>query len=132
EVNPLAPDDWDYFALDDVSYRGRRVSILWDRTGRRYGRGARLQILADGKKIASAEKLQRLTAPLPPAGAAEKVAPVVNYAVNNDGGRHPLAVASYSNDKMPLKHVNDGNYWYHRSPPNRWTCEGTKNAQDWC
>ena len=26
EVHPLAPDDWDYFALDDVAYRGRRIA----------------------------------------------------------------------------------------------------------
>ena len=26
------PDGWDYFALDDVRYRGHDVSILWDRT----------------------------------------------------------------------------------------------------
>lgn len=25
DVNPLAPDDWEYFALDDVPYRGHRV-----------------------------------------------------------------------------------------------------------
>ncbi|HZT81639.1 MAG TPA: glycosyl hydrolase family 65 protein, partial [Gemmataceae bacterium] len=64
EVNPLAPADWDYFALDDVPYRGRRVSIAWDRTGKRYGLGKGLHVLADGKQIASAGKLQRLTAEL--------------------------------------------------------------------
>jgi hypothetical protein len=130
EVNPLAPDDWDYFALDDVSYRGRRVSILWDKTGKRYGRGAGLQILAGGKKIASAEKLQRLTAKLPPRDRVEYFS-VVNYAVNNDGRYYPHVRASYSSPKAPVHNVNDGNYWYHPSPPNRWTCEGTKNARDW-
>jgi len=132
EVNPLAPDNWDYFALDDVSYRGRRVSILWDRTGQRYGRGTGLQVLVDGKKIASAATLGRLTAPLPPPGSGEKATPFVNYAVNNDGRYYPHVLASYSNPKAPLHNANDGNYWYHASPPNRWTCEGTKNAQDWC
>src|SRR5439155_222911 len=27
--------------------------------------------------------------------------------------------------------ATDGNYWYHRDPPNRWTCEGSPNASDW-
>jgi hypothetical protein len=26
--------------------------------------------------------------------------------------------------------VNDGNYWYHLQPPNRWTCSGSTNQTD--
>src|SRR5207237_6127446 len=36
EIQPLAPQSWDYFAVDDLSYRGRRVSIIWDKSGERY------------------------------------------------------------------------------------------------
>src|SRR5262249_37615901 len=64
EVDPLAPDDWDYFALDDVPYRGHRVAVVWDRRGKRYGLGAGLHVLVDGKKLASAPALRRLTAEL--------------------------------------------------------------------
>src|SRR5205085_5876403 len=78
-----------------------------------------------------AAKLQRLTAKLPPRDRVEYLAPV-NYAVNNEGRRYPQAIASYSHPKAPVQKINDGNYWYHASPPNRWTCEGTKNAEDWC
>ena len=53
---PLAPTDWTYFALDDLPYAGRQISVLWDKTGRRYGLGAGLHILADGKKIASSSE----------------------------------------------------------------------------
>ncbi len=68
EVNPLVPDGaWDYFCLDRVRYRGRLLTILFDRTGERYHRGAGLRILADGREIAHADGLQRVTAPLPPA-----------------------------------------------------------------
>src|SRR5262249_9067326 len=90
EINPLAPEGWDYFALDDVAYHGHRLSVLWDKTGKRYGHGAGLHILADGKKLASAAKLGKLTAKLPPlpeAGPSEPFA--VNYAVNNDGRYYP-------------------------------------------
>ena len=131
EVNPLAPADWDYFALEDVTYHNRQLAILWDKTGNRYGKGAGLHILADGRVIASAEKLGRLTAKLP-RPLPTLYLPQVNYAVNNEGRYSPRAIASYTNPKTPLHTINDGNYWYHRAPPNRWTCEGTKNAQDWC
>ncbi|MDW7979498.1 MAG: trehalase family glycosidase, partial [Verrucomicrobiales bacterium] len=58
EVWPLLTDDtWDWFCLDGVKYHGRLLTILWDRTGSRYGRGAGLQVLADGKQIVRSDRL---------------------------------------------------------------------------
>src|SRR5262249_49328224 len=37
EVDPLAPPDWPYFALEDVPYHDGTLSIYWDRDGTRYG-----------------------------------------------------------------------------------------------
>ncbi|MFU8892911.1 MAG: MGH1-like glycoside hydrolase domain-containing protein [Luteolibacter sp.] len=66
EVNPLVPDGtWDYFCLDQVPYRGHLLTILYDRTGKRYGKGMGLRILIDGREISSAPRLQRILAPLP-------------------------------------------------------------------
>lgn len=65
EVNPLVPEGaWDYFCLDQVAYHGRMLTILYDKTGRRYGRGAGLRVLADGHEIASSPTLARLVVPL--------------------------------------------------------------------
>ena len=66
EIKPLAPDSWDYFCLDDVLYHGRHLTIVYDKTGKHYGRGVGLQILADGEAIAHAAKLEPLTGKLPP------------------------------------------------------------------
>ena len=66
EVNPLVPEDaLDYFCLDNVSYHGHNLTILWDKTGQRYGRRKGLHILADGKEIAYSEKLTKITSSLP-------------------------------------------------------------------
>ena len=66
EVNPLVPADrWDYFCLDQVRYHGRTVTVLYDKTGERYGRGKGLQVLANGRRIAGSETLQRVTATFP-------------------------------------------------------------------
>ena len=66
EVNPLVPEDaLDYFCLDNVSYHGHNLTILWDKTGQRYGRRKGLHILADGKEIAYSEKLTKITGGLP-------------------------------------------------------------------
>lgn len=132
EVEPLAPDDWDYFALDDVSYRGRDVSVVWDKTGERYGLGKGLRIFADGREIGSSPTLGRLVAALPPARnrSARRTEPI-NVAVNNDGGYFPRISASFTATDTAAGKAIDGNYWYHLSPPNRWTAQGSPNERDW-
>jgi hypothetical protein len=132
EVDPLAPPDWDWFAVDDVPYHGHLLAILWDRDGDHFHRGSGFQILADGKKIAASQGLGRLAAKLPHAPSTTKSrSRVVNFAVNNDTNTFPRLAASYTNSLTPLAKINDGNYWYHQRPPNRWTTEGSTNSAEW-
>jgi hypothetical protein len=145
EIDPLAPADWNYFALDDVPYHGRKVSIVWDKDGKRYGKGAGLRVIVDEKEIATLNHLGKITAKLPewkergpssPPGETSVRAdlPVrapMNFAVNNDGNYFPRVTASFTDPKTPLHKVNDGDYWYTLHPPNRWTTAGSTNAQDW-
>ncbi len=130
-VDPLAPAEWDYFAIDDVPYRGHRLAIVWDRTGARYALGAGLHILADGKSIASSPTLGKLFVKLPVATQNPAPATVrMNYAINNDGDYFPRLSASFVAQGTSLSKINDGNYWYHKDPPNRWTSAGSPNAMD--
>ena len=131
EIDPLAPQDWPWFALDDLPYRGHRVSVLWDRDGSRYGRGAGLHVLVDGRNVASSDRLAPLQARLPASRPVVPGKPSVNFLVNNDGDYFPRLTASFSHERAPLEKVNDGNYWYHLHPPNRWTTEGSPNTTDW-
>lgn len=63
EVNPLLPETaWDWFCLDNVLYHGRIVTILWDKTGKHFGRGSGLRLLLDGRKVARSARLARLAA----------------------------------------------------------------------
>jgi hypothetical protein len=130
EVNPLIPDDWPYFALEDVEYHGHRIAIVWDRDGSRYGRGAGLSVFADGRRVAHAPTIQRLETPLERRSPAPLPAPMRNLAVNNGRGAYPVVTASYSAPENPTSYLIDGNYWYHESPPNRWTARGSANTQD--
>ena len=85
EVNPLLPDgDWEYFCLDRVPYHGRTITILYDTSGQKYGKGKGLRIFIDGKEAASAEKLQRLIVELP-AKAAPATAMATAAASTNAG-----------------------------------------------
>jgi len=66
EVRPLVPPNtWDWFCLDRVLYHGRMLTVLWDRTGQRYGRGQGLRVLIDGVEIAHRDSLGRITGELP-------------------------------------------------------------------
>lgn len=66
EISPLLPEDsWNYFCLDGVNYHGRVLTILWDKDGAKYHRGAGLVVLADGKEVAQSQKLAKLTGKLP-------------------------------------------------------------------
>ncbi len=61
-MNPLLPErKWDWFCLDRVRYHGRLLTIVWDRTGARFGKGAGLRVFADGIPIAQSERLERVT-----------------------------------------------------------------------
>ncbi len=66
EVDPLLEENiWDWFCLDRVPYHGRSLSVVWDRTGRKFGRGAGFALYCDGRRIARAPHLGRLVARLP-------------------------------------------------------------------
>jgi Mannosylglycerate hydrolase MGH1-like glycoside hydrolase domain/Glycosyl hydrolase family 65, C-terminal domain len=65
-VHPFIPAGlWDYFALDGLPYHGHVLTIMYDRDGTRYHRGAGLQVFCDGEPIAHAGKLQELRVELP-------------------------------------------------------------------
>ena len=61
-VNPLLPDGaWQYFCLDNISYHGHTLTIVWDKDGQRYHLGCGLQIMVDGKSVARRDALGLLT-----------------------------------------------------------------------
>ena len=120
EIDPLAPAEWDYFALDDVPYRGHRLAVLWDSTGTRYGRGAGLHVLADGKEIASSPTLGKLTVKLPPTPERRRRPPNprsrMNYAVNNDGDYFPRLTASFVAPGTSLSKLQRRQLLVHQGP----------------
>jgi len=66
EIAPLLPaDTWDWFCLDDILYHNHTLTILWDRDGKKFSRGSGLTVLVDGKTIAHAGQLSRVSGRLP-------------------------------------------------------------------
>ncbi len=61
EINPLVPEGkWDWFCLDNISYHGKILTILWDKYGNHYYRGKGLHLLIDGRKAISLPSLQKI------------------------------------------------------------------------
>ena len=60
-IHPLfGRDDLDYFCADGVLYHGSYITVLWDRTGEKYGRGAGLTVFRDGEAVAKSETLREI------------------------------------------------------------------------
>ena len=60
EINPLIPDNWDWFAVDNISYQGEKLSLVWDRTGKKYNRGKGLMLFKENVLVAKSNKIEKL------------------------------------------------------------------------
>jgi hypothetical protein len=62
EISPLVPvDTWDWFCVDHLPVRGRTLTVIWDRTGTKYNRGAGLTLLEEGQPVGHSPKLESIT-----------------------------------------------------------------------
>ena len=48
-VNPLVPAAWDHFCMENVRYNGQDVTVLFDRDGSHYGKGAGFRVIVNGE-----------------------------------------------------------------------------------
>ena len=59
EVYPLIPKgQWDWFMLDQISYHNQIITLLWDKTGKKYNKGKGFQIYVNGKLIYKTDTLK--------------------------------------------------------------------------
>ncbi|MDR2848756.1 MAG: hypothetical protein LBV39_06585 [Bacteroidales bacterium] len=60
-VNPLVPaDTWDYFCLDNLYYKGHKLTVLYDKHGTKYKQGKGLQVFVDGQLKGQTGKIEKL------------------------------------------------------------------------
>jgi hypothetical protein len=110
EVNPLLSDDISWFCLENVSYHGNLVTIVWDVDGKKYGRGAGLSIYVNGTLAVKPGALTSVTIPiktLATKGKAKEIDSALNiYRIGN-----PAPSAS-SDSGDTLWQAVDGRTWY--------------------
>lgn len=44
KVNPLIPESWEYFRVENLMFGGKCYEVFYDRTGEKYGRGSGIHI----------------------------------------------------------------------------------------
>jgi len=47
-VNPIIPDDWEYFKLENLRFRSSDYTVIYDKTGNVYGCGKGITVFKDG------------------------------------------------------------------------------------
>jgi hypothetical protein len=55
-IEPLLPEgEWDWFSLSKIYIAGKEISVFYDKTGERYGKGKGFFVFVDGKKVSQSE-----------------------------------------------------------------------------
>jgi len=58
-VNPLLPDNtWKYFCLDNILYHGKILTVMYDETGKQYGKGKGFFVFVNGKQKSSSKTMK--------------------------------------------------------------------------
>ena len=61
EINPQVPDDWEWFAVDNLYIQGKKFSLIWDKTGKKYNRGNGLSLFKDNILVSKSSKIEKIT-----------------------------------------------------------------------
>ncbi len=59
EIDPIVPEDWEYFCVEDVRWRGKDLTVIYDKTGERYGHGAGFMVVLDGEIIFKSDSIEK-------------------------------------------------------------------------
>ncbi|MCS7479513.1 discoidin domain-containing protein [Umezawaea endophytica] len=122
---PLVPDGWDHFAVENVPYHGRNLSVVWDRDGKTYGQGAGLRVWVDGALVHRQSDLRAVDVKVKQ-GRGSAATPLVDDLANA-----ATATASYSWSADSPTEAVDGQDFHLDVPTTRWTTWGSPNREDW-
>src|SRR5262249_49977035 len=132
-VKPLAPASWDYFLLENTPYHGHNLTVLWDRTGDRYGQGAGFKVFVDGALTVSRSTPKGVTVRVGKARLQDHSDGVVNLAANTQKishGAQPFASFTSADDDV-WKAVDGIVFRTGLPQSSRWTSYSTPNATDY-
>ncbi|QKV80130.1 discoidin domain-containing protein [Amycolatopsis sp. Hca4] len=127
---PLVPAAWDHFAVENVPYHGRNLTVAWDRDGHVYRQGAGLSVWLDGKLVHRQAGLTAVDVPVRP-GKPAAADHLVDDLANPARTGYPAASASYTWPADSPANAIDGQDFDLDVPSTRWTSYGSPNRDDW-
>jgi hypothetical protein len=131
DINPLVDNSIDYFCLDDISYHGHKVTVVYDKDGSKYKLGKGLTVFVDGKKSSLIEKQNKYQVFVGAPIANGKFNQSADYALNIAKKNYPVPSASVNSVPDSLYQAVDGRIWYFPEVRNRWTTLGSNAKSDW-
>jgi hypothetical protein len=60
KIQPLVPENWDWFCLDKVLSNGREIRVVWDKEGDHYNIGKGLMVFINDKIVTKSTSIQNL------------------------------------------------------------------------
>lgn len=133
-MEPLVPENWTHFVIENLPYHGSLLSFVYDRDGSHYGNGtAGLSIYSNGTQFHHQDTLGPVRCQLPfnsTVVAAQLAAQPKwqNILANpNSPWNLPAITSNYCLNQngdecnFPAWKLNDGKLWYDTVPDNRWT-----------
>jgi hypothetical protein len=127
---PLVPSTWDHFAVENVPYHGRNLTMAWDRDGHSYGRGAGLSVWVDGELVHRQADLRPVDVSVRP-GKPRDSGKLVDDLANIAETGYPAASTSYAWPADKPAEAIDGQDFHLDVPSTRWTTYRSPNRQDW-
>ena len=134
KVYPLVPNNWRYFAVENVLYHGHEVSVIYDADGSHYETGnSGLQVYVNGQLVGSRTTIGPLTVEVPPPIVATPAGrnKVENIAANAESVGYPRPTVSFNGPSSSPWQAIDGRIFYDFLPSNRWSNFGSGRDSDW-
>ena len=60
EIKPLIPQNWEWFAAENIPFQGKDISLIWDKTGEKYGLGKGLMLFVDKILVEQKDRIQKI------------------------------------------------------------------------
>ena len=60
EIKPLIPQNWEWFAAENIPFQGKDISLIWDKTGEKYGLGKGLMLFVDKILVEQKDRIQNI------------------------------------------------------------------------
>jgi hypothetical protein len=111
------------FALENLTYHGHAISVIYDESGEKYHQGKGLVVSVDGKRAWGPAPLGRALIPLKPLASLPLSGARMpeDIAVNVGTADGPAASASSALSPEAIKQANDGRLWFFPENVNGWS-----------